>query len=425
MNKFLIIICIALASVMNAQVENSTGKSPYNYLPDFYVDIAEYKSQAAEQTRIDVFLQVPYSNLQFIKIQDGYQSRYMVTVTIMDEDKEKIILEKSWKESVFAKEFAETSSPKNSNISYKYFDIASGEYFLKINIEDLDSRKTSYFEQELKVRSFDSSINLSDIVLINKKINSPDGTQIIPNISKIFTNNRKTLDFFYEIYSDKDQAVKVEYQVLDLDENTKSSQTVKRELNKGANRIEESLNEVDLGLGKYNLIVKVSSETEDFNISSGKVFNSIIYGFPPSIRDLEKAVEQMVYIASPDDIDNILEADTYEEKLNRFVSWWKKMDPSPGTEENEILFEYYRRVEYANAKFNNYFEGWRSDMGMIYITLGPPNQVDRHPFDEDMKPYEVWIYYDIGKQFVFVDYTGFGDYRLYQPIYGDWYRYRQ
>lgn len=62
-------------------------------------------------------------------------------------------------------------------------------------------------------------------------------------------------------------------------------------------------------------------------------------------------------------------------------------------------------------------------MGMVYVTLGSPNNVERHPFEYDSKPYEVWDYYDINRRFVFVDQTGFGDYRLVTPFFGE-YRYR-
>ena len=55
-------------------------------------------------------------------------------------------------------------------------------------------------------------------------------------------------------------------------------------------------------------------------------------------------------------------------------------------------------------------------MGMIYILFGPPTSVDRHPFEVDSKPYEVWNYYQINKQFVFLDESGFGDYRLITPL---------
>ncbi len=131
----------------------------------------------------------------------------------------------------------------------------------------------------------------------------------------------------------------------------------------------------------------------------------------------------MMYIASPSEIDYIKEAKTYDEKLKRYLAFWKKKDPTPNTPENEVLNEYYRRVDYANANFKSYYEGWRTDMGMIYITLGPPDQVERHPFEYDSKPYEIWYYYNLNRRFIFVDETGFGDYRLLNPDFTDW-RYR-
>jgi hypothetical protein len=56
-------------------------------------------------------------------------------------------------------------------------------------------------------------------------------------------------------------------------------------------------------------------------------------------------------------------------------------------------------------------------MGMVFIILGAPSSVDRHPFEIDSKPYEIWYYYDFDRQIVFVDESGFGNYRLVTPIW--------
>jgi hypothetical protein len=61
-------------------------------------------------------------------------------------------------------------------------------------------------------------------------------------------------------------------------------------------------------------------------------------------------------------------------------------------------------------------------MGMVYVIFGEPSNIERHPYDMDQKPYEIWDYYDINRQFVFLDNTGFGDYRLITPIW-DTFRY--
>jgi hypothetical protein len=56
-------------------------------------------------------------------------------------------------------------------------------------------------------------------------------------------------------------------------------------------------------------------------------------------------------------------------------------------------------------------------MGMVYIIFGTPNNIERHPFDIDARPYEIWTYYENNREFIFVDISGFGDYRLQTPIW--------
>ena len=123
-----------------------------------------------------------------------------------------------------------------------------------------------------------------------------------------------------------------------------------------------------------------------------------------------------------EEILSAFELMTPEEKQEKLLEFWKKRDPNPNTARNERMEDYYQRVEYANNKFTHYIEGWRTDMGMVYIMFGPPSDVSRHPFEVDSKPYEVWRYYDLNYDFVFVDQSGFGDYRLTTPIWEVWQR---
>jgi GWxTD domain-containing protein len=105
-----------------------------------------------------------------------------------------------------------------------------------------------------------------------------------------------------------------------------------------------------------------------------------------------------------------------EEKKRLFLEFWEKKDPTPGTQENELMNEYYRRVNFSNQNFSGYLEGWKSDMGMVYILFGPPSDIERHPFELQTKPYEVWYYYELNRTFIFVDESGFGEYRLITPF---------
>ncbi len=195
-------------------------------------------------------------------------------------------------------------------------------------------------------------------------------------------------------------------------------------LDSGKTQIFHTIKDSTISLGKYLLTISLLNDKGVVVASTNKGFFSRWSGVPTTVKDLDLAVDQLVYIASQSEIDYIQDAKSKDEKTKRYIEFWKKKDPSPSTEENEAFNEYYRRIEYANEHFSHYVKGWKTDRGMVFILLGAPNNVDRHPFDIETKPYEVWQYYQMNKQFIFVDENGFGDYRLITPLYGDDYRYR-
>ncbi len=419
--KKIFLVIMLLTIPLFAQVEYSQAVDPLGEFPDFYIDAANYKGDVENKTRLDIYFQIPYANLQFVKYQGKYKAKYSYTITIYDEDKDNIIIEKTWNGKIFAKNFKEASSENNYKFGFKSLDLIPNNYVLNSVLYDKDSKKEYLAEAKLKIREFSKSLQFSDILFIASEIDS----QIVLNISNTVTTSDSLLFFYYEIYSDKAGKANVEYSIASENDNVvlRNSEIVL--IDSGSTQIKKKLDKSKISLGKHKLIVKALSKDGKIITGVSKKFMSKIDGFPASITDLNLAVKQMEYIANVGEIDNILEADNNEEKLKRFKAFWKKKDPEPSTPHNKVMNEYYRRVEYANKNFKHYYDGWKTDMGMVYITLGPPNNVDRHPFELNGKPYEVWQYYSISKNFYFIDDTGFGDYRLLNPNYGDWYRYRQ
>ncbi|GJQ61687.1 MAG: hypothetical protein SCALA702_07400 [Melioribacteraceae bacterium] len=410
--------------VLHSQVEQSAGVNPYAIDPRFYLDFASYPAETMDKSRLDVFLKVPYSSIQFVRYGAKYKGAYSVTLTFYDEDKENIQFEKIWNEQIIVDDFLKTNSNSNFNISYRSNEMYPGTYFMRTIVEDRDSKRSFTTEGTLTLKEYKGSIQVSDVVFIQSRVNSPTAEQVIPNVSNIFTTRDEGFAFFYEILSDTSTTIAAKYKIFDAEEEAVLSRDEKIELTKGENVINQEITFERLSLGQYQLNVELYDENDELITGSSKKFLSKIYGFPNSILDLDEAIKQMMYIASSDELDSLQAPESFDEKLNRYVSYWGAKDPSPNTEENEVMFEYYRRVAYSNTAFESYYPGWKTDMGMIYITLGAPDQVDRHPFDYNSKPYEVWDYYDLNKRFIFVDETGFGDYRLLNPVYGDWYRYR-
>ncbi len=420
MKKILIILCFNV--LLMAQVENTVEKT--GAVPMFFYDLLVYKSTQPSRTRVDVYVEVPYKVIQFIKSTKGFTASYSITVSIFDEDAERMITERSWNETVDSKDFESTTSLKNYYLSYKTFDLVPNKYSIRCEVVDLDSKKNYIRKEVFDARELSSPIAVSDLLLITKEIEVQGKKRMVPNVSRNVATQKDGVNLYFEVYSDTFRTAELEYKIIDIKENELFSVEEKKSFQPKINQVNYSIGTPELPMGEYKVIVNVKDSADNLLTSVSKIFYSRWVGMPSSVVDLDKAIEQMVYIAKESELDDIEDLPTKEERQKKYIQYWKAKDPTPNTEENEVFEEYYRRVEYSNMHFKHYIEGWKTDMGMIYITLGPPNNVERHPFEFDSKPYEVWDYYDINKRFIFVDQTGFGDYRLITPVYGSWWRYR-
>ena len=67
------------------------------------------------------------------------------------------------------------------------------------------------------------------------------------------------------------------------------------------------------------------------------------------------------------------------------LNLWLKITKSE-EKARKVIRWYYQRVEEANSFFSSYKEGWKTDMGMIYIFFGAPDGVYNNGVSEQ------WIY---------------------------------
>ena len=166
----------------------------------------------------------------------------------------------------------------------------------------------------------------------------------------------------------------------------------------------------------YTLEIKVNEGKN--SVKKTQTFSFFWSEVPGTLEDIATAIRQMSYILNADTLNRYIKADFAKQKIF-FKRFWKDRDPNPATKRNELKDEYFNRVNYANQHFNALGEhGWKSDRGRILIKFGYPDDVERHPFEINSKPYEIWRYYSLRKVFYFIDVTGFGDYRLH-PDYAD------
>jgi GWxTD domain-containing protein len=88
--------------------------------------------------------------------------------------------------------------------------------------------------------------------------------------------------------------------------------------------------------------------------------------------------EDVAYIITDEERSAFMRLQTDEEREQFIENFWLRRDPSPDTIENEYKEEHYRRIAYANEHFPSGIPGWKTDRGRIYITYGPPDEIDDH-----------------------------------------------
>jgi GWxTD domain-containing protein len=140
--------------------------------------------------------------------------------------------------------------------------------------------------------------------------------------------------------------------------------------------------------------------------------------------------EEVPYIITADEQSAFQKLGTDDEREMFIEMFWMRRDRTPGTVENEVRSEYYRRIALANQRYGAGIPGWRTDRGRILILHGQPDEIETHAqgstYIRDIRggvgrtvtfAFERWRYRSIegvGNNVIleFVDISRDGNYRL-------------
>ncbi len=129
------------------------------------------------------------------------------------------------------------------------------------------------------------------------------------------------------------------------------------------------------------------------------------------------------YSITKDERDSFLKLTTDEAREKFIEIFWEIRNPTPGSPTNIYKDEIYQRIAFADARFGigSGMEGWRTDRGRTYITLGPPQQKQVFRNSANLYPIEIWFYGGANPALppffyvMFYQREGSGDYRFYSP----------
>jgi GWxTD domain-containing protein len=144
--------------------------------------------------------------------------------------------------------------------------------------------------------------------------------------------------------------------------------------------------------GLFALLLLVSSAGLAVPSSaSGAFVDKAEKALPPEYRHWLD--EDVPYIIDSEERAQFLALHTNAERDSFISAFWQARNPTAGPD-NPYKEEHYRRLAYANEHYGNpqSQNGWRTDQGRVYITLGAPQTITTYPAAHNLRPMIAWFY---------------------------------
>ena len=381
----------------------------------FYLDKTSFQGKE-NKIYTEFSIMIYADNLKLTEESGKYSASVKIDYELTDL-KDKTVNTKSW-ETVA--QFDSVNEVKSLVVYDKWGELTSADnYKLKVEIKDLESRKTGKINSTIEIKDFASdSIELSEIQFINGTKESDSGSEKIPNPARRYGLLNPILYFYYELYSSTlNDFVDINFSVTD------EAVVIAKKLNSVLEIKEKSkgyiqgINVSKLPSGVYTFTI--SAKSIDAKVISVKRNFEILqldyFAKTPMIskEDSDMMEKLLDYIAEPYQLSQYKKLNSFN-KANFILNFFKNLDPDPTTEENEYLQNLLARFHYANQKFSwGKTEGWTTERGRIFIQNGKPDEIDYHNMDMDSRPYEIWYYRGNRELFyVFGDLNSNGRYSL-------------
>tara|TARA_Y100000590_G_scaffold432030_2_gene547549 strand:+ start:4266 stop:5534 length:1269 start_codon:yes stop_codon:yes gene_type:complete len=368
-----------------------------------------------DSIKIVAFIEIPFFALQFIKTGKQFTASYEASIALLDK-KGREIGHNIWTDSITVTSYLAAKSIIKNRKHFTSFIVPKGQFELMGELQDADTRKRGTQKQKLDFRKLsDQPSLLKPTFLLSLAGDWGFEKNLIPTrghrVRKIGTGTYLLISGFVDT-----NPYKVKAWIEDLNKSGEYLDTLSGDGRNGYFSQAIFISSDQLSGLKNDITIELEQEGRIAN----KEITFSIYkpGISNYVDDVDRAMKQMKYILTNEERKQF-KGKNRKEKKQLFYDLWKDRDPTPETEYNELMEEYYGRVWYANENFDAWAPGWETDMGMIYILFGPPDDIQRsNPSASNSVMYQMWSYYRLSKQFVFKDQNGFGDYRLDSPFMG-------
>ena len=409
------------------------------YGQQIYAEAVQLPSDSAGRARVDVFLRVAYDFMVFTRSESAHpDSAYLGgrDVTIHAREDGTTRQTANHRARVAGHDYESTEHRDRYVLFHQSFYLQPGTWDFLVSIDDRGSTKESTIERRLEVRdlgtegTFAYPVSLRRSDAADYEVLGYDGTLAYAEKGylAIPVSDGRMDDWVLSLTRIDEDGEEFDEAVLPPMHCQPATVLHNMLVAAGNGEVDDySLHHVDttvgalvilalpveqLDVGSYMLRLRTTTAVR----ADSMALPIRIYwrNMPYSLRDIDFAIDVMKYILTQEQYDEMRDGDDWEKRA-RLRAYWREHDNTPDTEYNELMTEYFRRVDETINRYRTLFErnGALTDRGKVYILFGPPEDVQR-VLSGDGPAEEVWFYPSLDKSFRFIDRDRNGDFRIYE-----------
>jgi GWxTD domain-containing protein len=387
---------LSLGACSNSYIDQVDKGSNYNYIPGFpelrvastgYID-------ENNSAFINIASEIVYGSLLYKKRDSIFIASASISYQILDLDDSNNIIPLKEQEIRLTDRTNKLSFDQSTYKVEENFKVNPGNFKVITTIVDNNTGKQMNRTAEIFIPDPTSSIkHITNIKVLKKEasaeaIYSPVTTYDIQNdidsLRFVFqiTNGNSTEPLTINtrlIKFDSDTSYakpmnytnynsgSIQYKGIDYSESEEINTNRRVITTTGNIFIEFTFPKLERGNYRFEVTSNLDEENElykarDFSIKSSNY---------PSLKNPFELAKPLFYLMSKKEYDELMSIEDevlLKKAIDKF--WLSNIQNSQIA--RGVIQLFYERVEEANKQFSNFKEGWKTDMGMMYILFGPP-----------------------------------------------------
>jgi len=350
---------------------------------------------------INITADVVYGSLVFKNTDDTYQADVSMDISILDkENPDNIVNSRHYDFSIKKNDQSIVNSQEVFTFQ-KRIEVKPGDYKINVTITDRNSNKqTARSTFAYLPNPEDTKPNLTNIQMMGKSNDENNGDYFpittydvpgkIDSLKFIFqvthndpntelTINTKLVDFKADTTPARPMSFNnyspstIQYKGIDYDEKTEI-QSNRRVLTETGNILIEYVFPIQQR-GDYRFDAEIEGSPGEEDQYKARDFSIKSKNYP-SVKTARELARPLYYLMSKKEYNKMLSYNSPDSIKRAMDHFWLEHIGNAQTAKSVIKM-YYERVEEANKQFSNFKEGWKTDLGYIYILFGPPWYVEQ------------------------------------------------